>query len=103
MSTPPDTTIFRLISALKAAGLWSGAEPRWVTTWNPSCTPDIWDWVQFVYLPARQSGKGRGLGNLAPQIGPFLKDDPLHEDILRLAVEIDNLRSPKTSLTSDTI
>jgi hypothetical protein len=66
-------------------------------------TPDIWHWVQFVYLPARQTGEGRSLGNLAPQIGPFLGDDPAHRDILRLAIETDNLRTPQTSLTSDTI
>jgi uncharacterized protein YqcC (DUF446 family) len=78
--------------AMKAAGFWSDAAPDWVSQYQSDVIPDIWQWLQFVYIPLRIKGILRPSVYLAPQVtahtGVTLSEESL---LLQRIVELDSL------------
>jgi uncharacterized protein YqcC (DUF446 family) len=85
----------RLIEeAMRQAGVWSEQTPEWVLAYEGKTIPDIWQWMQFVYLPMRDTGMSFTPVYLAPQVRPYL-NDVIHENTLLVQriVELDSLTS----------
>jgi hypothetical protein len=80
--------------AMKHAGCWSDVAPEWVRHYQGASIPDIWQWLQFIYLPLRNQDVMKPVGYLAPQITAFVGNraqvDPL---LLQRIVELDSLTS----------
>lgn len=80
----------RLIQeAMERAGIWSDMTPLWVKSYNAECIPDIWQWMQYIYLPMRLSGNTDSVGYLAPKIKRYIHEDPALTQILQLSIELD--------------
>jgi uncharacterized protein YqcC (DUF446 family) len=77
---------------MKAAGFWSDAAPEWVLQYQSNAIPNIWQWLQFVYIPLRIKGNLRPSVYLAPQVtahtGVTLSEESL---LLQRIVELDSL------------
>jgi uncharacterized protein YqcC (DUF446 family) len=78
--------------AMKIAGFWSDTAPDWVSQYKSDAIPDIWQWLQFVYIPLRIKGILRPSVYLAPQVtahaGITLSEESL---LLQRIVELDSL------------
>jgi len=80
--------------AMKAAGIWSETTPDWVYQYPGGPIPDIWQWLQFVYLPMRLEGFSNPHPYLAPQIRPFLNSEITENSLLiQRIIELDSLSS----------
>lgn len=79
--------------ALRQTGLWSCDVPVWVRHYSSGVVPDFWQWLQFVYLPLRESGQLSGADFLAPQARLFL-DLSSQEVLLQRIIELDSLAEP---------
>lgn len=78
--------------AMKVAGVWADTTPDWVCQYNSDVVPDIWQWLQFVYIPLRTKGIVSPSTYLAPQViahaAMALAEDSL---LLQRIVELDSL------------
>lgn len=85
--------ILLIEKAMKSAGVWSHHNPEWVEKFRPDPTADVWQWLQFVYLPMRMNGDLSEPHYLAPVISPLLTSDTAQREILQLVIELDNISS----------
>lgn len=78
--------------AMKAEGFWSDTTPDWVSQYKSEVIPDIWQWLQFVYIPLRIRGVVKPSYYLAPFVtahaGVTLPEKSL---LLQRIVELDSL------------
>jgi uncharacterized protein YqcC (DUF446 family) len=78
--------------AMKAEGFWSDTPPDWVSQYRSDAIPDIWQWLQFVYIPQRIKGVLKPAFYLAPLVtahaGVTLGEKSL---LLQRIVELDSL------------
>ena len=79
--------------AMKKAGLWSMHAPDWISQYQEGRIVDIWQWLQFIHLPMRRSGRIKLPNYLAPQIRHYMKSEPDHRRILQLVIELDSITS----------
>ena len=77
--------------AMKNAGVWSDSAPSWVQAYDQGPIPDIWQWMQYIYLPMRLAGTYEHLEYLAPKLYDYIKNNPVYTPILQLTIELDAL------------
>ena len=77
--------------AMKKAGVWANRTPGWVYNYKGESAPDIWEWLQFIYLPMRSRGESCPPHLLAPLVAGHLEPEPMLQNILRLVIELDSL------------
>ena len=78
-------------SAMMKAGVWSSEIPKWIDNASPHQIPDIWEWLQYIYLPMRMNDTWYKPHYIAPVIGPYLNTTPELKRILQLVIELDSL------------
>lgn len=83
--------IAEIMTAMKKAGVWSHEIPSWIEKQSPSHIPDIWQWLQYIYLPMRLNGNWYKPHYLAPILSPYLDTAPELRQILQLVIELDSL------------
>ncbi len=83
--------IERIQDAMKHIGVWSESTPAWVYAYDGKTIPDLWQWLQFIYLPMRQKGTESLSTYLAPQITSYLNQNESFAPILQLIIELDAL------------
>jgi len=88
-----DEQIVLIQKAMQKAGVWSEKTPMWVTSYDQGIIPDIWQWMQYIYLPMRLSGTSLDIDYLAPKINPHVANNPALTPILQLTIELDSLTS----------
>lgn len=76
---------------MKKAGLWSDHVPLWVQSYEPENIPDVWQWMQFIYLPMRANGMIYKSQYLAPLLSSHVNSDPTRQNILQLVIELDSI------------
>jgi hypothetical protein len=86
-----DSQVILIQKAMQRAGVWSEKTPEWVKSYDHGTIPDIWQWMQFIYLPMRLSGSGEEIEYLAPKINAYIKNNPALMPILQLTIELDAL------------
>jgi hypothetical protein len=80
--------------AMKHAGKWSESVPDWVNQYHSEAIPDIWQWLQFIYLPLRINDVVRPSQYLAPQVTAHAGGQlPPESLLLQRIVELDSLTS----------
>lgn len=80
--------------AMKTIGTWSDTVPDWVSEYRSDVIPDIWQWLQFIYLPLRSAEIVRPSQYLAPQVTAYAGDTlPADSLLLQRIVELDSLTS----------
>jgi uncharacterized protein YqcC (DUF446 family) len=77
--------------AMKNAGVWSQEIPEWVQTYSHGAIPNIWEWLQFIYLPLRSNGTLQKPHYLALILSPYMNAAPEYRNILQLVIELDSL------------
>jgi uncharacterized protein YqcC (DUF446 family) len=86
--------IMLIEDAMKAAGIWSDKPPDWVSQYKADPIPDIWQWLQFIYLPLRINDVFKPPQYLAPQVTAHAGDQlPEESLLLQRIVELDSLTS----------
>lgn len=80
-------------SAMKNAGVWSNEIPQWIENTSPHQIPDIWQWLQYIYLPMRLNDTWYKPHYIAPVISPYLDTTPELKQILQLVIELDSISS----------
>jgi hypothetical protein len=85
--------IGQISEAMKKAGVWSSEIPAWLDHHKQDEIPDIWQWLQYIYLPMRLNGQWFKPHYIAPVIGPYLNTTPELKRILQLVIELDSLSS----------
>ena len=83
--------------AMKKAGVWSDQAPAWVQQYTHGAIPNIWEWLQFIYLPMRICGTHHTPHYLAPILSPYMDSGPEYKWILQLVIELDSI-SPTIKL-----
>jgi len=82
----------RLIQeAMKEAGVWSNQAPIWIHHYSTEEIPNIWEWLQYIYLPMRLNGTVTKPHYVAPILSPYMKSDPQLNNILQLVIELDSI------------
>ncbi len=76
---------------MQEAGVWSEVIPGWVQNYQGNQFPDIWQWLQFIYLPMRLNGTITEPHYIAPILSPFLQAETKYRHILQLVIELDSL------------
>lgn len=80
--------------AMKETGKWSDTVPDWVREYRSGPIPDVWQWLQFIYLPLRIQNTLRPSQYLAPLVTAHAGDDlPPESILLQRIVELDSLTS----------
>ena len=80
--------------AMRESGIWSEAVPEWVHQYQGDVIPDIWQWLQFVYLPVRLEGIVSAPNYLAPQIRAHLSAPMTDNSLLmQRIIELDAMTS----------
>jgi hypothetical protein len=77
--------------AMVDAGVWSEEIPDWLDFYNVEQIPDIWQWLQYIYLPMRLNGKWFKPHYIAPVLGPYMNTTPALKQILQLVIELDSI------------
>ncbi|MEO6130635.1 MAG: hypothetical protein ABIQ02_02220 [Saprospiraceae bacterium] len=77
--------------AMKKAGVWSTEIPDWVTRYREEPIPDIWQWLQYIYLPMRYKGTVHKPHYVAPLLSPYLNTESPLKEILQLVIELDSI------------
>lgn len=80
-------------TAMKEAGVWSSEIPAWIQDYSIADIPDIWQWLQYIYLPMRLNGSLTKPHYIAPILGPYMSTEPRLKQILQLVVELDSISS----------
>lgn len=85
--------IKQIEDAMRRAGVWEDKMPEWVRRYNGREIPDIWQWLQYVYLPMCREEKYVQRDHLAPMLVSTLgaQESPEFDQILQRVVELDNL------------
>jgi hypothetical protein len=77
--------------AMVNAGVWSDEIPDWLDSHNIEQIPDIWQWLQYIYLPMRLNGKWFKPHYIAPVLGPYMNTTQELKQILQLVIELDSI------------
>jgi uncharacterized protein YqcC (DUF446 family) len=88
---PLITQIALIRLAMQQAGVWSEDTPEWVYSFSEGPAPDIWQWLQFIYLPMRLEGSYYNTIYLAPQLQAYIENNPSFTPLLQLSIELDSL------------
>jgi uncharacterized protein YqcC (DUF446 family) len=88
---PTNVQIDLIREAMKTAGVWSEKIPNWVKNYQHNQIPNIWEWLQYIYLPMRLNGTISEPSYIAPMISPFLNAEPKYREILQLFIELDSI------------
>ena len=83
--------VSQIQQAMRQAGKWSHRTPDWVYSYKGGSAPDIWEWLQFIYLPMRLTKDIHPPHLLAPLLAEHIQTKPELENILSLVIELDNL------------
>jgi uncharacterized protein YqcC (DUF446 family) len=83
--------INQIQKAMKQSGVWTEQAPSWVKNYSNDQIPDIWQWLQYIYLPMRLNGTISEPHYIAPIVSPFLKSEIKYREILQLVIELDSL------------
>ena len=83
--------INQIRQAMQQAGKWTSRPPEWVYTYHGGSIPDIWEWLQFIYLPMRMGKESFPPHLVAPLLAEHVQTRPELEQILSLVIELDNL------------
>lgn len=75
--------------AMQQAGLWSSEMPAWIYAYDQGPVPDVWQWMQYIYLPMRLAGTIDHPEYLAPKINAHINNNPALTLILQLIIELD--------------
>ncbi len=78
-------------AAMQDAGVWTDESPEWVRFYSGEPTPDIWQWLQFIYLPMRLAISYQCFPYLAPQLQSHLENNPKLSPLLQLTIELDSI------------
>ena len=79
--------------AMKNAGVWSTEIPGWIKNYQENHMMDIWQWLQYIYLPMRHKGILSEPHYIAPVLSPFLTTEPKYREILQLMIALDGISS----------
>jgi len=79
--------------AMKEAGVWSPEIPEWVIQYNQEIFPDVWQWLQFIYLPLRLHRAITPPHYLAPIVSPYMLSESHTTNLLQLIIELDSISS----------
>lgn len=79
--------------SMKRAGVWSSEIPAWINQQNPETILDLWQWLQYIYLPMRLNGSWYKPHYIAPILGPYMNTTPELRQILQLVIDLDSLSS----------
>ena len=93
---PTSVQIELIEDAMKKAGVWSNEIPEWVNNYHAGYANDIWQWLQFIYLPMRKTGSSPNSPYLATQLISHLNSNPTYIPILQKIIELDAI-TPTTS------
>jgi hypothetical protein len=85
--------IERIKQSMIRAGVWSSEIPTWLDQYKLGEIPDIWQWLQYIYLPMRLNGKWYKPHYIAPVLGPYMNTTPELRNILQLVIELDSISS----------
>ncbi len=94
MAQPPNPINIQIEiieEAMKKAGVWSTEIPRWIRNYHENNIIDIWQWLQFIYLPMRCNGTIREPHYIAPIVSPYLNTETKYRHILQLVIELDSI------------
>jgi len=80
-------------NAMKKAGVWSTETPGWLKNYHENNIIDIWQWLQFIYLPIKRNGTIAQPHYVAPILSPYLNAEPKYRHILQLVIELDSISS----------
>lgn len=90
-NTPIIHQINLITQAMKEQGVWSHSTPDWIYQHQDASFPDVWQWLQFVYLPMRLHSRFTLPHYVAPILSPYLDTTPHLAHILPLLIELDAL------------
>ncbi|HZV71099.1 MAG TPA: hypothetical protein VFG10_16205 [Saprospiraceae bacterium] len=79
--------------AMKKAGVWSTEIPDWITRYREEPIPDIWQWLQYIYLPMRLKGAVHKPHYIAPLLRPYMNTESPFKEILHLVIQLDSISS----------
>ena len=85
------TQIHLIQKAMREAGVWSHEIPEWVIQYDQETFPDVWQWLQFIYLPMRLQHEVYKPHYLAPVVSPYIQSEPQKIYILQLVIELDSI------------
>ena len=77
--------------AMKKAGVWADEAPAWVQRYTHGTIPNIWEWLQFIYLPMRMNSVKHQPHYLAPILSPYMDTGAEYKQILQLVIELDSI------------
>jgi len=80
-------------TAMKEAGVWSSEIPAWIRKYPVGDIPNIWQWLQYIYLPMRLYSSFTKPHYIAPILGPYMSTEPQLNQILQLVIELDSISS----------
>lgn len=91
-TSDPITIQIELIKqSMREVGVWSNEVPAWIGRYAPEEIPDIWQWLQFIYLPMRSNGTISEPHYIAPIVSPYLNKETKYRHILQLVIELDSI------------
>lgn len=76
---------------MKKVGVWSTEIPGWIKNYQEHHIIDVWQWLQYIYLPMRRNGTISQPHYIAPILSPFLNTEPEYREILQLVIELDSI------------
>lgn len=85
--------IERIKKAMMLAGVWSTEIPSWLDHYQLDQIPNIWEWLQYIYLPMRLNGDWFKPHYIAPVLSPYMNTTPELLQILKLVIELDSMSS----------
>ncbi len=74
---------------MQVAEVWSAEVPSWIKNYQHDHIPDIWQWLQYIYLPMRLNGTLSEPHYIAPILSPYLNAETKYREILQLVIELD--------------
>lgn len=92
---PKDTNVqIEIIEeAMKKAGVWTTEIPGWIRNYQENNIINIWQWLQYIYLPMRLNGTLSKPHYIAPIISPYMNTESKYQEILQLVIELDAISS----------
>lgn len=88
---------------MQKANVLSAQTPAWIQNFDDGPIEDIWQWMQFIYLPLRLTHSLHNVGYLAPKIRGHILGNPALLPILQMAIELDAITPTYHNLNSETI
>ncbi len=79
--------------AMKKAGVWTTEIPSWIRNYQENNIMNIWQWLQYIYLPMRLNGTLSKPHYIAPIISSYMNTESKYQEILQLVIELDAISS----------